>query len=402
MKMGFAELRDFLRNHLVNNVMPFWMKHGVDFDKGGLFSYLTDEGTKRSRNKHMLSNTRALWTSSALVNRIEDREQWRRAARNQFDFLRRHGRNENGDWVFITDEDGNALQGAKSIIIDAFALCGLVEYFQMSGDTEAIDLAFRTYRTAQDKLARPGSYETAPYPTPEGMRPQRESMQFSLMFAELGHAADDDDILEEGLKRGRDVLDNFYRPDRDVLVEYVNNDNTLRDSPEGRAMVPGHGIETLWFQIHTFTKVGDVERARQAARAMRCCFEKGWDPKYGGLFLGIDIDGKEPPYWQFAEYKRWWPHTEALCGALLAYEQIEEDWCLNWYWKAHDWSFEHFPVPEHGEWTQNLTREGVKIAPAPVPSDDEDEILKAFPIKDPFHLARGLIVSIEVLNRLGE
>jgi len=54
----------------------------------------------------------------------------------------------------------------------------------------------------------------------------------------------------------------------------------------------------------------------------------------------------------------WWPHTEALCALLLAHRLTAERWCMEWYWRVHDWSFAHFPMPEAGEWRQRLDRQG--------------------------------------------
>ena len=54
----------------------------------------------------------------------------------------------------------------------------------------------------------------------------------------------------------------------------------------------------------------------------------------------------------------------------------------------HEYCFTHYPVPEHGEWYRNLTREGE-------PSSD----VIVMPVKDPFHLPRNLIYSIDVLDR---
>lgn len=387
--MDFGELRTFLRQHLLEHVMPFWTKHAVDWRNGGLFTCIADDGAVECRHKYVWSNARALYTFSALVNRIEDREEWRRVADGLYAFLRRCGRDEAGRWVFLVDEQGAVLAGERSIVVDAFAIFGLVEYFRLTGNEEALELARETALNCRQRLARPFSYKTAPYPTPAGMKAHREYMQFSLAFAELGHELNDDDMLEAGLERGRQVLDCFYRRERQVLLEYVYMDGTERDAPEGRVMVPGHALESLWFQVHNFARVGDAERARQAARAMRCGFEKGWDPEYGGLLLGIDVDGKEPPYWKNATKKLWWPFTEALPGALMAYEQLGEEWCLEWYWRCHEWALAHFPDWQHGEWTQRLDRRGRKT----------DEVV-ALPVKDPFHLPRGLIVAIQTLERL--
>ena len=79
------------------------------------------------------------------------------------------------------------------------------------------------------------------------------------------------------------------------------------------------------------------------------------DREYGGLFMGVDIEGGTP-YLQNSDSKIWYSHCEALCGALMAFEVCREDWCLDWYSKTHNWSFSHFPDREHGEWTQRLDR----------------------------------------------
>ncbi len=395
--MNLKELYGFLLNYLIENIIPFWLRHSIDWNNGGLFSCIADDGTILRRDKYVWSNARALWVFSALVNRIADKykvgaetkESWRRAAQNQFRFLKRAGRDENGHWVFVVDETGNIVEEAKSIWTDGFAIYGMTEYYRMSGDKDALKIALDTAASCRERLARPGGYKTAPFPTPEGMREHGIAMAFSLIFSELGHTIGDPSLVKEGLKYAGDVLDHFYRPDQGVLLEYLGWDNSVWETPAGRAMVPGHGIESLWFQIHNFMQVGDRERARRAAAAMRPLLEKGWDPVYGGFFHGIDVEGKEPPFSRNAEKKIWWVFTEVMVGTLMAYEQLREDWCLEWYWKNYDWAFAHFPVKEHGEWTQKLDRQGSKI----------DDVV-ALPVKDPFHLPRALIISIETLERL--
>lgn len=395
--MTLSELRTLLLRHLLDDVMPFWMRHSIDWQNGGMWTCLADDGSILSRDKYVWSNARALWTFSALVNRItgaygvsaDTREAWRQAAANQYRFLKQHGRDANGYWVYVLDETGHVRVGENSIYTDTFAIYGLVEYYRMTGDPEALTIARQTAVSCQERLARPGTYKTAPYPTPPGMKPHGEAMQFSLVFSELGRELHDESILAEGFRYGREVMDHFYRADRGVLLEYLGLDNSVWDTPEGRTMVPGHGIESMWFQIQNFSRIGDAAPARQAAAAMRHCLERGWDAEYGGLLLGIDVDGKQPPYWKHAEKKIWWVFTEAMCGTLMAYEQLHEDWCLEWYWKVHDWAMAHFPDKQHGEWTQRLDRRGNKV----------DEVI-ALPVKDPFHLPRGLIMAIQTLDRL--
>jgi N-acylglucosamine 2-epimerase len=389
-RMTFEELKNFLENHLLQDVVPFWMKYGLDKENGGLFSCINDEGVIQSRDKFIWSQARGLWTFSALYNRIKTRKEWLDVADGLFQFLKDHGRNSQGYWIFRTDEKGKMLQDAESIVTDAFAILGLVEYAKATDNKEAIDIAIETYHTVCERLSKPGSYSTAPYPTPSGMKAHRERMQFSLAFCELGTLSKNAEIAAHGLAMGREVIDHFTRWEREVLLEYLNCDNTAPDTPEGRAMVPGHGIESCYFQIMNFSGTKDSDYALRACEPIRWALEKGWDKEYGGLFLGIDADGKTPVYWKYADMKLWWPHAEALAGCLLAYEQCGEQWCLDWYWKLHDWSFSHFPVKDYGEWTQRLDRTG----------RHKIDTVVALPVKDPFHLQRGLIFAIESLRRL--
>jgi len=387
-RMNFGDLHAFYRKTLLDDVVPFWMKYALDRDKGGINSCINDDGTLISRDKYMWSQLRAIWTFSALYNKIERRQEWLDAARGIYEFASEYGRDDRGRWVFLVDGDGRVKEGATSIYADGFAMYGLTEYARATGDQRAIALARETFRNVQERLARPGSYGVAPFEIPEGSKAHGISMIFSSVFFELGKFLKDDEILAASRHHALEVMDHYRRPDKQLLLEYLRLDNTPIHGPQGRVVVPGHAIESMWFQIHIFRELGDAERIRQAVECIRWHHERGWDEEFGGLFLGIDAEGQEPSSAN-ADKKLWWPHTEALYALLLAHEHSREPWCMDWYWRVHDYSFAHFPDREHGEWTQRLDREGRRIA-----------TLVALPVKDPFHLPRALMYCIDVLSRL--
>lgn len=390
-RMSFSTLLDFYKKHLMDDLMPFWLKHAIDWEHGGIFTGINDDGSLNTTDKFVWSNTRALYTFSAMYNRIEKDQKWLDVAINIFEFCLKYGRDERGIWGFLLDREGKMITGEKAIQVDAFALMGLTEYARASGDNRAVQAALETYRSVQDRLSRPGSYGTHPYPIPAGAKAHRDRFQFALAYYELGSYLEREDILKEARNKADEVMNHFRRPEREVLVEYISTDNRMMDTPPGRAMVRGHAIESMWFMIHVYRHFQDRERIAQAVETMRWGMEKGWDQEYGGIFLGIDIDGKEPPFWKNADTKIWWVFSEALYGLLLAYEHSGFSWCLDWYWKVHDWAFRHFPDREHGEWTQKLDRQGNKI-----------DRLIALPVKDPFHLPRAVILCLDVLKRLKE
>ncbi len=384
----FADLLAIYRAELLERTVPFWLTYGIDWEHGGILTCISDEGQVLSTDKYMWSQLRAIWTFSALYNHIEARQEWLDVARHIYDFAKQYGHDQDGRWVFAVDNRGHELQGATSIYADGFAIYGLTELARASGDQEVISLALETYENVQHRLARPGSYETAPYPLPDGVKAHGVSMIFSLVFHELGLLLNDEAILAAGLAQAEEVMTAFLRADEGIVYEYVTLENELIDSPQGRAIVPGHAIESMWFMIHIYQHWQNQARIDEATATIKRHIEYGWDDQYGGILLARDRTGGEP-WWPFAESKLWWPHTEALYALLLAYEQSGGQWALDWYTRVHDYAFDHYPVPIYGEWTQKLNRQGKKFTET-----------VALPVKDPFHLPRSLISCISVLERL--
>jgi N-acylglucosamine 2-epimerase len=182
------------------------------------------------------------------------------------------------------------------------------------------------------------------------------------------------------------VMDHFVRPKRKLLLEFLTRDYRELPGPEGTFVNPGHAIESMWFVMHWARRRGDSQTIRPAAEVIRWHLEAGWDQEYGGIFLGIDAEGG-PPFLAHSDKKLWWPHTEALYALLLAHRLTGEPWCMEWYWRVHEWAFEHFGMPDIGEWRQRLDRQGQPIT----------EVI-ALPVKDPFHLPRAAILILELLE----
>jgi len=389
-KTRFVDLLAIYRAELLERTAPFWLEYAIDRQNGGILTCISDEGQVLSQDKYMWSQLRAIWTFSALYNRIEARPEWLEIARHIFEFAKKYGRDENGQWVFAVDKNGAIQQGATSIYADGFAIYGLTELARATGDQEVIALALETYHNVQGKLARPGSYQTEPYPLPDGVKAHGISMIFSHVFNELGHFLGDEQIIEASLHHAAEVMDVYRRPERKMLFEFAALDNSLLDTPQGRAVVPGHAIESMWFMIHIYRRLGDDARVQQAIETIKWNIELGWDAEYGGILLGLDAEGGEA-WWKFADSKIWWPHTEALYALLLAHKISGEQWALDWFERVHNYAFSHYPVAGFGEWTQKLDRRGNKITET-----------VALPVKDPFHLPRSLIYCITVLQRLSQ
>ncbi len=377
--------RRLYRHTLLENIVPFWMKYGIDKKYGGLNNMIDDDGNTAGNDKYLWSQGRGLWTFSALYNRIEKRKELLDFAHHIYTYIKNRGRDSQGNWNFRLDPQGNVMERNISIYVDGFVINGLTEYFRATADNEALNLALETCESVIEKIQKPGSYGIAPYQLPPGMKPLGVNMIFSFFLFDLGQASFRPDICKKAIDLAKEILTDFYVPEKDAILEFVTIDGKFSDTPEGRTCVPGHVIEAMWFLITIFEQTGQISLIEKCCKLIKRHLELAWDEEYGGLKLALDIDGKQPVYWKNHECKAWWVHVEALVATAFAYLYSKENWCLVWHKKIQDYAFSHFPVPS-GEWTQWLDRKGNKIK-SPV-----------LPVKDPFHLPRALIYLIQLFE----
>ncbi len=384
--MNLASLRDQYRSLLVDGIAPFWLKHGIDWEHGGVLSCMSEDGTPGSGDKYIWSQARSVWTFAALYNRIEPNPEYLRVAENSIRFLLEHGRDDQSRWVYHTTREGQVVEGHISIYADCFAVYGFSEYLRAVRDEKLLAVTRATYDRVAARFEDPDFNEVAPYPWPRHRQFQAASMIMTEVTNELIVTTGDktlEPILDRHVER---IMERFLRPDRKLLLEFLSEDWKELPPPEGTAVMPGHAIECMWFVMHAAARRGDRELARRAAEVVRWHLEAGWDPQYGGIFLGIDAEG-HAPYIANPEKKLWWPHTEALYALLLAHHLTGEKWCMEWYEKVHEWSWARFPMPEVGEWWQRLERDGSRMTS-----------LVALPVKDPFHLPRAATLIVELLE----
>ncbi len=387
----FSKLLSQYEAALLDDVIPWWMEHGIDWEKGGVTETIHEDGRVASYDKSVWSLGRALFVWSRLYNLIGQRHEWLDVANRIFEFTLPIGRDSDWMWPSRVDREGEVIEGPRGIYADGFAIMGLTEYAAATGDEQATEAALSTYETVRERMGVLGTHLATPESIAQISRCHGISMIFSTVFHELGKLADDAGILQAGHEHALLIQDFFLKPDRRLVLEYTALDGSELDAPEGRVVIPGHAIESMWFGIHIFRDRLEQERVARAAEALKWHLELGWDPQYGGLFHIMDTHG-ETDRALLDGHKIMWPQTEALYALLLAYESTGEQWCLDWYDRVHEWSWKHLPVPGHGEWHRQVARDGSALADPPSPNGK--------PRKEPFHLPRALIMCVDVLQRL--
>lgn len=381
------ELKALYQDLLLNNVVPYWLKHGIDHEKGGLLTCIRDDGSKISTDKYMWSQCRGIWTFAALYNRVEPRAEFLTIARNTADFVLRQGRDENGHYAYQLSREGKHLQGATSVYSDLFAAYGLGELYRATKEKLYLEEALRSIRSIARRMESPDFNGFAPYSKPDKVGKVHGPAMIALEVAqEIADIAPEPEILGFVNRCLDQIMDYHVHPVSKLVYEHLGLRGEEIFTPAGQAVNPGHAIESMWFVIHQARRRKDTNLILRATEIIRLSLERGWDAEMGGIFLAIDAGGGKP-WWPHAEKKLWWPHVEALYALLLAHELTGESWCMDWYWKVHQWSFQHFPDRKNGEWHQKLDRDGNVI----------DEVI-ALPVKDPFHLPRSIILILESLS----
>ena len=151
--------------------------------------------------------------------------------------------------------------------------------------------------------------------------------------------------------------------------------------------MPGHAIESMWFQAHVASLLGGEIHPRVFPAILRHV-TLGWDGEHdGGIRLALDANARRPVDWGFPDSKPWWPQTEALYATLLGWTQTRRPEFLSWYRKLWHQCLEHYVDWENGEWRQKLDRSFRPL----------DDVI-ALPVKDPFHLPRSLMLQIQLLE----
>src|SRR5882724_3895527 len=108
--MSLRELRQSFHDELFQVVLPFWDKHGVDHEYGGVMCSLDYDGTLINTDKLLWFQGRALWVYSFLYNNFGKDPRQLEIARKIKGFLLQYGHQSDGWWVEKLTRDGKTLK----------------------------------------------------------------------------------------------------------------------------------------------------------------------------------------------------------------------------------------------------------------------------------------------------
>ena len=388
-KKYLTEWRDTYKSDLVNNIMPFWMRNGLDRVNGGIYTCLDRDGSLIDSTKSVWFQGRFAFVCSFAYNNVDKNPEWLAAAKSTIDFIENHCFDSDGRMYFEVTADGRPLRKRRYVFSETFAAIAMAEYSKASGDKSYAEKALKLFNDIRHFIATPG-YMPSKYC--DTLQAKGHSIVMILInTASRIREVIDDPVLDLQINESLESLKDFMKEEFKALLEMVGPNGEFIDTCNGRVINPGHCIETAWFLLEEAKHRGwEKELTERALRILDWSWEWGWDKQYGGIINFRDCRGL-PAQDYSQDMKFWWPQTEAIIATLYAYEATRDDKYLIMHKQISEWTYAHFPDNEYGEWYGYLHRDGTVAQPA-----------KGNIFKGPFHIPRMMIKSYQLCNLLIE
>ena len=378
-KKYLAYWADRYQDDLKENILPFWLKHGLDRVHGGVYTCVDRDGTLIDSTKSVWFQARFGFICAYAYNNIEANEEWLRASKSCVDFIEQHCFDTDGRMYFEVTAEGKPVRKRRYVFSECFAAIAMSEYSIASGDRSYAQKALALFKQILHFINTKGILEPKYC---EGVEMQGHSITMILIntAARIREAIPAVE-LDEQISLSIETLQRYFiHPEFEALLETVGPNGEFIDTIIGRTINPGHCIETAWFLLEEAKyRGGDPQLTEVAVKILDWSWKWGWDKEYGGLINFRDCKGL-PVQDYSQDMKFWWPQTEAIIATLYAYEATGEERFLRMHQQISDWTYAHFPDVEYGEWYGYLHRDGTVAQPA-----------KGNIFKGPFHIPRMMI-----------
>ena len=424
-RSGQLNLADQLEESLFEYILNPWYPLVIDSVYGGYHSNFTRSWSRDedSGDRALVQQARHVWATSLVYEKYPEKGMYLDYAANGFRFLRDLMWDEEfGRFHAYCTKEGEVLERSindKRIYGQAFAVYGLSQYYKVSKDPEALDLAKEGFlwmeEYAHDKeyggyfelLRRDGSpvlpedAGEGPEGGMAGLKDYNSSIHIMEAFTELYLVWPDDLVrlrLEEMFLLIRDT---FVHPDG-YLKLYFQADWTHfspepdLDGPERMTwffdhFTYGHDVETAFLLLETAHVLGwgEDEKTHQTAKQLvDHSLASGWDTIAGGFF-DAGVAGEEGIR-IVNNHKSWWGLVEGMNALLLMHTLYPED--PQDYYTLFLNSWEHIDAylidKTYGGWYNNAT----DTYPETVDQG------KSHIWKTSYHNARGMLNCIKMLR----
>lgn len=380
------------KKDLTENIMPFWMKYGLDRENGGVYTCVNRDGSLMDTTKSVWFQGRFAFICSFAYNNVEKNQEWLDAAKSTLEFIEKHCFDEQGHMYFSVTAEGKPLRKRRYVFSETFAAIAMSEYALATGDQHWAKRAIQVFEDTQHFLATPG-FLPAKFEADVKLQGHSIVMILINVGSCIRKVVDDPKLTQQIDESIEKLKKYFIHPEFKCLLETVGENGEFIDTNMTRTINPGHCIETSWFIMEEAKLRGwDKPMFDLALQVFDWSWDWGWDKQYGGIINFRDCKNL-PPQDYSQDMKFWWPQCETIIASLYAYLGTGDEKYLYRHERISEWTYAHFPDAEYGEWYGYLHRDGTVAQPA-----------KGNLYKGPFHIPRmmikGYMLCQEILKKL--
>ena len=380
------------KKDLTENIMPFWMKYGLDRENGGVYTCVDRDGSLMDTTKSVWFQGRFAFICSFAYNNVEKNQEWLDAAKSTLEFIEKHCFDEQGHMYFSVTAEGKPLRKRRYVFSETFAAIAMSEYALATGDQHWAKRAIQVFEDTQRFLATPG-FLPAKFEADVKLQGHSIVMILINVGSCIRKIVNDPKLTQQIDESIEKLKKYFIHPEFKCLLETVGENGEFIDTNMTRTINPGHCIETSWFIMEEAKLRGwDKPMLDMALQVFDWSWDWGWDKQYGGIINFRDCKNL-PPQDYSQDMKFWWPQCETIIASLYAYLGTGDEKYLYRHERISEWTYAHFPDAEYGEWYGYLHRDGTVAQPA-----------KGNLYKGPFHVPRmmikGYMLCQEILKKL--
>ena len=361
--IDFQKIATHCQTALVDECVPFWLKHACDGLGGGYFDFLTTDGTPLDAHKTVARQAEQVWTFAFLYTTVDAQPDWLDHALHGADFLAEHAHTPRMGCYAQLDRLGNPTRTLSQstepdLLTAARVAAAYAQIHLATADDQWAMLAKQTFQTvlAQHQAASEARQLALP-DQPQHLRhiSQPLALLRALVDARSLFAAPDwkeatQPLLDE-------LLTEFLDKRHDVLREFVGTGGAFSNTPEGRRLATGLAMEAATTLMDTGALLGNRKLILQAMNwCLRTC-EWAWpdhraegrtDERQG---LARWLDWKQQPLiFDGADQHMAADHLMALNALTNGYRHTRHPDASRWIKRLYEYTIQHFPDARSGTW----------------------------------------------------
>lgn len=365
MSIQLKQLKAELSTEL-DSILKYWAKHTIDNENGGFIGQIDfNDHIIANSEKGSVLNARILWSFSAGY-KVTKNESHKKIAKRAFEFLTDYFYDpEFGGLFWSINADTTPKDTKNQIYALAFAIYGLSEYYAVSKDDKALEIAINLYLKIQEHSYDPinkGYFEafTRDWQLIEDLRlsdkdaNEKKTMNTHLHIVEAYanlFKVWKDKTLQNDIAELLETIDKHFINKETGHLRLFFNENWI-EKPD--VISYGHDIEAAWLLLQC-AEISEeenlIENYKKYAIQMAEVTKEGLDTD-GGLWYEFDPEKNE-----LVAEKHWWVQAEALIGFYNAYQLTGDEMYLNIVYK--NWKFikKYILDQQNGEWFWGIGRD---------------------------------------------